>query len=167
MTSVFSKVAPMIIDAEGDVVNNDSDDYGGETKFGISKQEYPDLDIVNLTEEKALEILQRDYWERYHLGLIEDQGIANQIFFLIINMNPIHAVQCVQIAINVCGRNDVKTKLDGVLGSKTIEAINAVSNSWFSNRIRIEAINYYLHITDIDPTQRKFFRGWVRRALRQ
>lgn len=43
---------------------NDPNDLGGETKFGISKRAYPDLDIKNLTAEKALEIYARDYWDK-------------------------------------------------------------------------------------------------------
>ena len=34
------------------------------TKFGISAASYPDLDIVNLTQEQADAIYRRDYWQR-------------------------------------------------------------------------------------------------------
>lgn len=46
---------------EGGYVN-DPDDPGGETKWGISKKSYPDLDIKNLTNEQALMIYAKDYW---------------------------------------------------------------------------------------------------------
>ncbi len=32
---------------------NDPNDPGGETKYGISKRAYPELDIANLTLEQA------------------------------------------------------------------------------------------------------------------
>jgi lysozyme family protein len=48
---------------EGGYVN-DPADPGGETKFGISKRSYPDLEIRNLTAEQAKEIYRRDYWEK-------------------------------------------------------------------------------------------------------
>lgn len=38
-------------------------DPGGETKWGISKRSYPDLDIAALTREQAIEIYFRDYWQ--------------------------------------------------------------------------------------------------------
>jgi len=41
---------------------NDPNDSGGETKYGISKREYPNLDIPNLTLQQAQQIYQRDYW---------------------------------------------------------------------------------------------------------
>jgi len=38
-------------------------DPGGETKWGISKRSYPDLDIANLTLDQAREIYFNDYWQ--------------------------------------------------------------------------------------------------------
>ena len=40
----------------------DKDDPGGETKYGISKRAYPNLDIKNLTTKQAAEIYRKDYW---------------------------------------------------------------------------------------------------------
>lgn len=48
---------------EGGYVNDPSDP-GGETKWGISKRAHPDLDIKNLTPEKAAEVYAKDYWDR-------------------------------------------------------------------------------------------------------
>lgn len=39
-------------------------DSGGLTKYGISQNAYPNLDIRNLTREQAVEIYKRDYWNR-------------------------------------------------------------------------------------------------------
>lgn len=38
-------------------------DSGGLTKYGISQNSYPDLDIANLTLEQVKEIYKRDYWD--------------------------------------------------------------------------------------------------------
>jgi lysozyme family protein len=165
--AVFEKVAPLIIAIEGEKEVNDSSDYGGETKYGISKRQYPDLEINALTEQDAVDILKRDYWKKYSLDQIDNQGIANQVFFLFINMNPLHVGLVVQAAINACGRGIVTVKPDGIMGSITIRAVNALADGWLSNRIRLEAISYYLQLTDHDASQIVNFRGWVRRALRQ
>ena len=42
--------------------SNDPNDPGGETKFGISKRSYPNLDIKNLTVKQAKEIYFQNYW---------------------------------------------------------------------------------------------------------
>lgn len=52
-----------VLKREGGYVN-DPADKGGETKFGISKQSYPNLDIKNLTESQAAAIYKRDYWDK-------------------------------------------------------------------------------------------------------
>ena len=41
---------------------NDPNDPGGETKFGISKRNHPNVDIKNLTAQQALDIYQQEYW---------------------------------------------------------------------------------------------------------
>jgi lysozyme family protein len=168
MGAVFSKVASLIIKAEGyDKIVNSPSDKGGLTKYGISQRSYPDVDIINLTEEKALLILETDFWQKYNLEMIESQSIANQLFFMIVNMGAAPAVHIIQIAVNACGRGLIHATVDGVMGTETINAINSLSDGWFSNRIRLEAINHYLRITDEDESQIPNFRGWVRRALNQ
>lgn len=41
---------------------NDPTDPGGETKFGLSKRANPDLDIKNLTLNRAMERFKARYW---------------------------------------------------------------------------------------------------------
>lgn len=64
MTNIndFRRCLQFVLQWEGGYVN-DPDDPGGETKWGISKKSYPDLDIKNLTPMQALEIYSRDYWD--------------------------------------------------------------------------------------------------------
>jgi len=57
----FEKAIKFVLKWEGGY-SNDPNDSGGETKYGISKKSYPNLDIKNLTIEKAKEIYYRDYW---------------------------------------------------------------------------------------------------------
>lgn len=165
MGAVFAKVIPSIIALEGAKYTNDPSDYGGETKYGISKREFPNEDIPNLSEARAMALLEEHYWQQYRLSEINDQTLANQIFFLLINMNPLNAGKIVQSAINACGRSLVSVKIDGVIGSKSIEAINSLMAFWLNDRIRVESCRYYLQLTDNDKTQIGNFRGWIRRAL--
>ena len=57
-----SSAITRVIQREGGYVN-DPADTGGETKFGISKKAYPNLDVANLTETQAAAIYKRDYWD--------------------------------------------------------------------------------------------------------
>jgi len=62
MADNFRKSLKFTLKWEG-VYTNDPHDPGGETKWGISKKEYPDLDIKNLTPELAADLYSKDYWD--------------------------------------------------------------------------------------------------------
>lgn len=166
MGASFSRVIPLLIDYEGDNVVKDPHDYGGLTRYGISQRQYPTLDITALSFDDACLILERDFWVRYRLSEIKEQIIANQIFFTIINMNPLKAMRIIQLAINASGRGVINVKVDGVLGTLSIQAINSLAPYWLSDRIRLETCRYYLELTDLDKSQIDNFRGWIRRALK-
>lgn len=58
----FEKLIGFVLDHEGREYENVPNDPGGETKFGISKKSFSNLDIKNLTEEQAKDIYFNEYW---------------------------------------------------------------------------------------------------------
>jgi len=59
MTTRFKNVIiPWLFDHEGRELEDDKDDPGGRTKFGIDQRSHPNVDIKNLTDEEATQI----YW---------------------------------------------------------------------------------------------------------
>jgi lysozyme family protein len=66
----FTSVMKFILHWEGGYVNHEKDP-GGETRYGISKRAHPELDIKNLTVEKALEIYYEDYWKKAGCNLLD------------------------------------------------------------------------------------------------
>lgn len=60
--SFFQAAFQVVVGVEGGYTPPGTDDPGGETKFGISKRAYPNLDIANLTLEAAQAIYLKDYW---------------------------------------------------------------------------------------------------------
>ena len=56
MKTTFDEIIEKVLEHEGGYVN-DPDDLGGETKYGITKRFYPDVDIKNLTIDGAKEPL--------------------------------------------------------------------------------------------------------------
>jgi lysozyme family protein len=59
--SFFPQAFAIVVGEEGGYIA-DPRDPGGETKYGISKRTYPNVDIAQLTLEEAREIYLRDYW---------------------------------------------------------------------------------------------------------
>lgn len=65
MSPRFLKMIPFLWKWEGTSYENDSDDPGGETKFGVDKRSHPKENIRNLTENRAKAIYWEEYWEKY------------------------------------------------------------------------------------------------------
>lgn len=66
MRDRFNKIViPWLFKWEGSKYENDPDDPGGATKYGIDARSHPNVDIKNLTAEEASDIYWNEYWVRY------------------------------------------------------------------------------------------------------
>jgi len=156
--AVFEIAAKFTLTSEGGYADSKTD-LGGETNFGISKRAYPDVDIKALTREKALVIYKRDYWDKYRISEINDQYVANQVFDMVFNMNASKAVACVQRAVRTL------YKIDGIIGSETIRAINSCNPVFLLDSIRVERMRHYLRRITENKTQLVNMPSWTRRSL--
>jgi hypothetical protein len=84
MTQRFTDFMPFIFQWEGETFENDPDDPGGATKFGIDQRSHPDVDIRNLTKGEALDI----YWKEWVEDGCEKMGtpFAEVFFNCAVNM---------------------------------------------------------------------------------
>ena len=154
----FDKYFEELIGHEGGYVN-DPNDRGGETKYGISKRSYPNLDIKNLTLEQAKEIYYNDFYLKYKIERLPEH-IRKITFDMCVNFGARGAVKVLQEACNYKGKNNLV--VDGMIGPNTINACKNVS---------VELIRAYrmLRFTDIvrkRPQNKKFWFGWYRRCLK-
>lgn len=157
----FEKSIEKVLIAEGGYVNN-TNDRGGETKYGISKRAYPDINIGRLTIERAKEIYKRDYWDRLNLDLIVNQSIADEVFDTAVNMGIMRAGRLLQKALNLI--DDYGLIEDGMIGEKTIHAVNTCKYQ----KALLKALNglqfmAYVDIIERNESQKIFFRGWLKR----
>ncbi len=141
---------------EGEYVN-DPDDPGKETKFGISKKEYPDKDIKNLTLDEARDIYYHDYWLKIGGHYIDSQKIANNIFDFAVNAGIKRAIKLAQKC--------VKVKKDGIIGNITIVAINMIYENSFIQEFIYSRIKYYIRLTILRREFKKYLFGWLKRTL--
>ena len=110
----FSKVIKMVLEHEGGYVNHPSDP-GGETKYGISKRAYPDVNIADLTEEDAEELYFKDYWSRIK-GEELPAGVACVVMDYAVNSGISRASKALQ---SVCGISNG----DGIIGPASLNAV--------------------------------------------
>ena len=111
--SAFDQAFEIVVGHEGGYSNN-SADPGGETKFGISRRSYPNLNIATLTLDQAKAIYQTDFWNRAGCDLC-DPGLALVLFDAAVNNGVGQAVRWLQAAV---GAN-----ADGAIGPATKAAI--------------------------------------------
>lgn len=139
----------------GDAVTNHPADKGGLTKWGISQAANPDLDIANLTYEDAQRIYRERYW------------VPGGCDVLPYPVNITHFDACVNhrmsTAVKLLQRG-AGALADGVLGPKTLSAVQAMNPHLLAIAMITERERYYRGIVENDPTQAVFLRGWLNRA---
>lgn len=146
----FDQAFEQLIGHEGGYVNN-SNDRGGETKFGISKRSYPALDIKSLTLDNAKAIYRTDYWDKCMCDRLPAL-IRFDVFDTAVNSGVRMAIRLVQKAMNL--------KDDGVIGPITLEAINRANGVSLSVIFNAERLIYMTSLTD----WQYFGKGWARRV---
>jgi len=141
----------------GDTATNDSLDTGGITKFGISQNNNPTVDVLNLTADKAKQVYYKRYWTVAYCDELPE-------FMRLIQMNC--AVNCGTRTAIKCLQRVVRVKADGKFGNKTREAVRG-----YGVRPRMFTINYlsyqclyYCNIVERRKSQHKWLRGWVKRT---
>lgn len=159
--STFEEAIEAVLKKEGGYVC-DADDAGGETCFGISKRSYPDVDIKALTRDGAIEIYERDFWDKAY-EKIRSQPVATKILECTIHCGKESGIRLVQQALRALG--DPVVSVDGHFGPQTLQAIKLESPSALLAAIRVEQCRYYLKIVGAKREQQKFFLGWAKRAL--
>lgn len=131
----FDRVMAFILAEEGGYVNNPADP-GGETKYGISKRAYPNLNIAALTVEDAKSIYRRDYWNVLGLDTVAKYGPALVLMNCAVNAGVRRALQ-------------IKERV-------------STSSQPFIVAFQAELMLHYASL----PTWSVFGRGWARRTIR-
>lgn len=139
----------------------DKNDAGGETKFGISKRTYPNLDIKNLTMKAAKQIYYCDYWMKGKFENILDEDIAIKLFDLSVNMGFRQATKCIQRALRSVG---YIVSEDGIIGSETLSSINAANPQQLYCALKSESAGFYRLLAISKPNNSCFLTGWLNRA---
>ena len=163
--ATFAVAIPTILAHEGGYVNNPADP-GGETNFGITKRDHPDLDIRALTKEQAAEIYRRDFWEPLRLGEVGDDRVATKLLDMAVNMGPRTMGRLLQRALNYILPNRPMA-IDGIIGDFTVAAVNSVSDpTLLLEALRAyHALRYVELVEGPDPRYDQFAKGWLRRAM--
>lgn len=133
---------------------NDPDDRGGETKYGIAKNQNPTVNVTYLDWEGAKAYYYSHYWLN---GKCDKMGgrVAALHFDGAINNGAGQAAKFLQRAVGVTD--------DGAIGPGTLAAVNSKDVIAVCNSICDQRNTYYQNIVKNNPVQAKYLNGWLRR----
>lgn len=139
-----------LIGHEGGYVNNPKDP-GGETKYGISKRQYPGEDIANMTLARAKTIYLRDYWGPVGCDAVPD-SMKFDLFDTAVNSSQARAIKFLQQATG--------ETVDGILGPRTLQAIQSMDPERLVGRFNGWRLDF---LNDNPYLWAEFGRGWAQR----
>lgn len=149
---VWNKAFDMLTVNEGGYVD-DKKDTGGETKYGISKKQYPDLDIPSLTICQARDIYYRDYWTRCKCDLLPD-CLSFMVFDFAVNSGCSRAVKTLQECLGVT--------VDGKIGNATLGAANSCKKNEIVQKYSQARLDFLQTLKGF----KRFGKGWTTRVVR-
>jgi lysozyme family protein len=178
--SNFDKIIPLVLVHEGGWVNNPNDP-GGATNRGISLRflagthdtEIGDIDkdgdidandIKNLSEEDAIKIYKKYFWDEYDLDRYEENiNLQYAMFDMIVNAGPGTGLRLLQKVINRYNNNNIA--VDGRIGPGTLAAYNAIQDkSYMDDEYLLERLQFYHDLAEKKPKLKEFLRGWANRV---
>lgn len=159
----FKSAIEMALKHEG-YYSNDPVDRGGPTKFGITlatlsiyrKAPVSEAMVKELTLDEALKVYQALYWDPMLLEQVNDHRLSSIILDQAINRGCVAVTRKLQRLLGV--------GVDGIMGPRTIAALNLVDAKSFGLKFCFDAQMSYIEICYKDPTQLKFLRGWIART---
>ena len=171
----FTSAFNLVLGHEGGY-GNDPDDPGGETYKGIARKihskwsGWTTVDMLkrqtgfpaNLDKDDELQEMVSDFyrvtfWDKMNGDQIEKQEIADSIFDFGVNAGLATSASLAQMVVGV--------EADGVIGPKSLTGINNFNTEHFLAAFTVAKIARYINIVKKRPTSRKYFYGWICRAL--
>lgn len=148
----FETAIERILGHEGGYVNN-PEDPGGETKWGIAKRSYPNVDIKALTRDEAKAIYERDFW-RPVAATGPDTALRFQMLDAAVNHGMGNAVRFAQRAVGAAD--------DGHWGPQSMAALSRMDARDVHLLFMAERFEFWADLKKFDA----FGRGWTRRGAK-
>lgn len=160
----FNKAIPIILKHEGGFVDHPADPGGATNRgiiFTLFKKYAGELGLPAtveglkaLTEDNAKYIYRKQFWNAMQGDMIKDQQVANIIFDGFVNMG----FNGIKIA-----QREVGETADGLIGQKSLQAINGAAPKILFQGIKEGRIKYYTDLAERKPQMKVFLKGWLNR----
>ena len=126
-------------------------------KVGYDKDGDGDIDVDDLmlltTSDVENRVLKPHYWDRCKADTIKSQDVAN----ILVDWVWASGAWGIKYTQQILG-----VGMDGIVGPKTIEAINSADPEWLFRMMWQRRSQHFCECAG-QPGQSKFLRGWLRR----
>ena len=158
----YNQLIPIIKKWEGGFIN-DPDDSGGATNKGVTLSTFRTWfganktvnDLKALTDDQWIYIFLNGYWNQCKASQIYNQDIANIIVDWAWASGPKTAIKKVQAIVG--------TDADGIVGPKTLAAINSANPRQLFDKIKAARLQFVENLAKQRPKDKKFLQGWKNR----
>lgn len=135
-----------------------------------------DIEHSKRLRTMGIDLYKERYWNVFQGDLITNQAVASEMLDISVNMGGRTAIRFFQIALNALNYSGADEsvpsgadlEVDGFSGKKTIAAYTVVSRAgWLKylvQMLNIQQGEKYISIVNRKPGQRKFLKGWLKRA---
>ena len=163
----FEKIFDYLLRVEGGYTN-DKNDKGGKTKFGIIEEEARDFGYKGNMQDLTKDFARNVYLKKYYLGNKLDKVVNDKVALSICDWavnSGRNGTKNVQVALNQINGSDLV--VDGIIGNKTLEVLNATDPGKFLEVYHNLQRIYYKGKVEADKTQEDFLAGWLNRVQRK
>ena len=162
----FEKIFDYLLKVEGGY-SDDKYDKGGKTKYGIIESEARKYgykgEMRDMPLDIARDIYNKKYYNRNGLDTLKSDKIALSICDFVVNAGN-WGTKKAQAALNELGFD---LRVDGILGEKSLAALNEVDENKFLEKYHDLQRRYYKVIAANRPSQKVFLKGWINRVDRK
>ena len=138
-------------------------DRGGATNKGITIGTFRQFfgqgatveQLKRMTDQQWMTVFRRGFWDKFRADEIRSQSVADICVDWAWNSGTRTAIRKVQTLLGVTA--------DGVVGAKTLAAINAADPRQLFERVKAARLAFVEGIVRRSPSQRKFLNGWRNR----
>lgn len=177
------EIAEEITGANEGLYANNPADTGGETWAGVARKHWPKwlgwtiIDQIKQKYGKTASIINKygkanadltcltknfykqNFWDVNRLDDIKDQQVANTVYDFGVNSGTSRAAKFLQQSVNAVSKYNLT--VDGVIGPKTVTAVNSVNPEMLHKEYNRLREKFYLSIAG--GSQVQFLKGWLKR----
>lgn len=160
----FDKYVPKLKKWEGSTFKDDPADAGGATMAGITLTTFQQYygqdktvsDLMRMTDQQWRHIMKTGFWDKCQADMIHNQSVAEIFVDWCVNSGTgmIKKVQGM-----------VGAKTDGIVGPRTLAAINSYDQRRLHFMIKAARAEWYAGLVKNRSANLKWYDGWMNRLL--